>query len=48
MTDAAWAPRVPAADLVRDGDVDVLSASRHDNKIAWYEHTDGFGTFGPQ
>ena len=44
--DGAWS--VYATDLDCDGDVDVLSASRHDNKIAWYENTDGFGTFGPQ
>jgi hypothetical protein len=27
---------------------DVLSASPHDDKIAWYENTDGNGTFGSQ
>ncbi|MCB0453683.1 MAG: VCBS repeat-containing protein, partial [Aequorivita sp.] len=37
-----------AADLDSDGDMDVLSASYLDNKIAWYENTDGLGTFGPQ
>ena len=26
-----------------DGDVDVLSASQSDNKIAWYENLDGVG-----
>jgi len=46
IADGAWS--VYATDLDCDGDVDVLSASRHDNKIAWYENTDGFGTFGPQ
>ncbi len=39
---------VCAADVDGDGDVDVLSASFHDDKIAWYENTDGLGTFGPQ
>ena len=37
-----------AADLDGDGDQDVLSASQFDNKIAWYENTDGLGNFGPQ
>ena len=37
-----------AADLDGDGDRDVLSASKSDRKIAWYENTDGRGAFGPQ
>jgi len=37
-----------AADVDRDGDLDVLSASFRDDKIAWYENTDGEGAFGPQ
>jgi hypothetical protein len=37
-----------AADLDGDGDSDVLSASAYDNKIAWYENTDGEGTFSEQ
>ncbi|MCP3982060.1 MAG: hypothetical protein GY716_22370 [bacterium] len=36
------------ADLDNDGDVDVVSASSDDDKIAWYENTDGNGTFGTQ
>ncbi|MFQ5417532.1 MAG: FG-GAP-like repeat-containing protein, partial [Myxococcota bacterium] len=36
------------ADLDGDGDTDVLSASGDDGKVAWYENTDGLGTFGPQ
>ena len=39
---------VYAADLDGDGDTDLLSASWQDGKIAWYENTDGAGTFGPQ
>ncbi|MBL7980228.1 MAG: VCBS repeat-containing protein [Flavobacteriales bacterium] len=34
-----------AADLDGDGDMDVLSASDRDDKIAWYAN-DGSGTFG--
>ena len=39
---------VDAADLDGDGDMDVLSASWVDGKIAWYENIDGLGSFGPQ
>ena len=31
-----------------DGDLDVISASAWDSKIAWYENLDARGTFGPQ
>ncbi len=37
-----------AGDLDGDGDMDVLSASSTDDKIAWYENTDGQGSFGSQ
>lgn len=39
---------VSAIDLDGDDDMDVLSASFSDNKVAWYENIDGLGTFGPQ
>ncbi len=42
------ASAVFAADIDGDGDIDVLSASYYDNKIAWYENLDGQGTFGNQ
>lgn len=35
------------ADLDNDGDMDVLSASNYDNKVAWYQN-DGRGNFGVQ
>lgn len=47
-TDALRPQAVYAADIDDDGDLDVISASAMDNKIAWYENTDGEGTFGPQ
>ena len=46
--EANGANSVFGADLDGDGDPDVLSASFLDNKIAWYENTDGLGSFGPQ
>ena len=36
-----------SADLDGDGDMDVLSASESDAKIAWYEN-DGTGNFSEQ
>ena len=47
-TTALYARSVYAADLDGDGDQDVLSASAGDNTIAWYENTNGSGSFGPQ
>jgi hypothetical protein len=47
-TAADGASSVYATDVDGDGDVDVLSASVHDDTVAWYENTDGLGHFGPQ
>ena len=47
-TSANNAHSVYACDIDGDGDNDVLSASWGDNKIAWYENTDGNGIFGSQ
>ena len=47
-TDANRAESVFAVDVDGDGDMDVLSASQQDDKIAWYENTmcgDGFTYF---
>ncbi|MDA2936763.1 FG-GAP-like repeat-containing protein [Acidobacteria bacterium AH-259-A15] len=38
------AASVYAADVDRDGDMDALSASINDDKIAWYENTNGDGS----
>jgi hypothetical protein len=46
-TDADGAITVFSADLDGDGDMDVLSASKNDNKVAWYQN-DGLGSFGAQ
>jgi len=42
-----YARRVFCTDLDNDGDVDVLSASAADDRVAWYENLGG-GSFGPQ
>ena len=42
--DAAWS--VFAIDVDGDGDVDVLSASKSDNTVAWYEN-DGSQSLDP-
>ena len=34
------------ADVDSDGDVDIISSSKGDGKISWYENLDGFGTYG--
>lgn len=47
-TEAEYALSVYASDLDGDGDMDVLSASSDDDKVAWYENMDGQGNFGPQ
>ena len=46
-TAADFATSAFAADLDGDGDIDVLSASRTDDKISLYPN-DGAGNFGPQ
>ncbi|MFK8101110.1 MAG: T9SS type A sorting domain-containing protein [Saprospiraceae bacterium] len=36
------------ADIDGDGDLDIVSASRDQNRISWYENLDGAGEFGPE
>lgn len=47
-TDIVSPRSVYAIDIDGDGDVDILSGSASDGKVAWYENTDGQGSFGPQ
>lgn len=47
-TNANGASAVYVADLDGDGDYDILSSSFYDNKIAWYENTNGLGAFGSE
>lgn len=44
-SDAQWIVSLETADLDGDGDLDVLSTSVGDDKIAWYENSDGRGDF---
>ena len=37
-----------AGDLDGDGDMDVAAAVSGDDKVVWYENTDGLGTFGTE
>jgi hypothetical protein len=46
-TGALGAEGISAADLDGDGDMDVLSASANDDRIAWYKN-DGTGVFSVQ
>ncbi|CAN0054467.1 unnamed protein product, partial [Ectocarpus fasciculatus] len=36
---------VKVSDLDGDGDLDVIMASKHSDRVTWYENTDGEGTF---
>lgn len=47
-TEAQGAISVFVTDLDNDGDMDVLSGSAQDAKVAWYENMDGQGSFGTQ
>lgn len=47
-TEVSGVQKVFTSDLDNDGDMDVLSASFADNKIAWYKNVDGLGTFSNQ
>ncbi|MEI6900438.1 MAG: FG-GAP-like repeat-containing protein, partial [Bacteroidota bacterium] len=49
ISDSVHTPMsIDVKDLDGDGDLDVVSASSSDGKIAWYENLDGKGNFGPQ
>lgn len=40
--------QIAAGDIDNDGDIDILSATANNGTLAWYENTDGLGTFGAQ
>ncbi|MCP5010668.1 MAG: hypothetical protein GY942_11855, partial [Aestuariibacter sp.] len=45
---ADGANSVTMVDVDGDGDLDVLATSSEDDTVAWFENTDGFGTFGSE
>ncbi len=47
-TDVAIVKAVYADDIDGDGDMDVLASSIQDEKLTWYENTDGISNFGQQ
>ncbi len=47
-TEVRGGKSVYGADIDGDGDIDAVSISHSDGKIAWYENTNGLGTFGNQ
>jgi hypothetical protein len=48
LSDAGGAASTGLVDLDGDGDLDLVTASYWDNKIAWYENLDGLGGFSRQ
>jgi hypothetical protein len=45
---AGWATSIFAADLDSDGDIDVIASDAFNDRITWYENTDGQGTFSSE
>jgi len=42
------ASTVHVNDIDGDGDIDIITGSSFDDRVAWFENTDGQGTFGAQ
>lgn len=45
-TGTTW--EILSFDIDGDGDLDILSSSKHNNTVAWYENLDGQGNFSSQ
>src|SRR5690606_10861217 len=47
-TSAYGVESISMADIDGDGDIDLLSGTRGDDKVGWYKNLDGLGTFSTQ
>lgn len=47
-TEVSYAGSIDTVDLDDDGDLDIVVASKNNNKVIWFQNTDGLGAFAAQ